>query len=89
MWERRKGRIVMFYGFWKVQTRKTKQKEANTKTRENRESEQKEETVKWGIKSSLFFLIYLWTVWVIAVIYKCKSGPCPTDLLFELVGGRN
>lgn len=67
----------MLYGFWKLQARKTKQKEANTKTKENRESKQKEETIKWERKSSLFFIIYLWTVWVTAVIYKLSQVPPP------------
>lgn len=77
MWERKKGGIVMFHRFWKLQARKTKQKEANTKTKENRESKQKEETIKWERKSSLFFIIYLWTVWVTAVIYKLSQVPPP------------
>lgn len=34
MWERKKGGIVMFHRFWKLQARKTKQKEANTKTKQ-------------------------------------------------------
>lgn len=43
---------------------KTKQKEENTRMRENRESEQKEEKKKWERKSSVLFMF---------VIYSCSS----------------
>lgn len=56
---------LIFSGFRKGQAMKTKQKEENTRMRENRESEQKEETKKWEGKSSLLFTF---------MIYSCSSA---------------
>lgn len=62
---------------------KTKQKEENTRIRENRESEQKEEML-WCM-----FMIYLCSSVAEAVLYKQNLGPCPVNLQFELGGGKN
>lgn len=77
----------MFYGFWKLQARKTKQKEANTKTKQRIKTKRRNNKMEKKI-FIVFHNLFVDSVGNCSNL-QVKSGPSPTDLQFELGGERN